>query len=338
MSYIFGPVASRRLGASLGVDPIPLKTCNWNCVYCQLGRTRPLTNVRKEYVPAEDVMLEMERALSHRDAKTIDWITFVGSGEPTLHKRLGWMIRRAQALSDIPIAVITNGALFYLSEVREQVAAADAVLPTLDAGSEERYRAINRPHPETTYSRLVEGLVAFRKQYEGKFWLEVMLVRGMNDDERTLLDLKQVIGRVQPERVHLTLPDRPPAETWVKPPDEEGLMRARAILGDVAEVTHPAEGSFDHKGEEDLLESVMGIIVRHPMRTVELERTLAAWNPPQVRNALQELETAGRAQSVQRHGVRFWAAASSYYPDRSKSEAARTSARTRRMNQNREEL
>jgi wyosine [tRNA(Phe)-imidazoG37] synthetase (radical SAM superfamily) len=330
MNYVFGPVTSRRLGASLGVDPIPLKTCNWNCVYCQLGRTRPLTNTRKEYVPAEDILNEMDRALSARDPSRIDWITFVGSGEPTLHKRLGWMIREVQGRSDIPVAVITNGALFYLPEVRDQVAAADAVLPTLDAGSEERYRIINRPHPETTYQRLVEGLIAFREQYRGKFWLELMLVGGLNDGERVLLDLKQVIERIRPDKVHLTLPNRPPAETWVKPPDEEGLMRARAILGEVAEVAHPAEGSFKTKSEGDLLEIVMGIITRHPMRSVELERTLAAWQPRQVRKALQALKSAGRAQAVVRHNTRFWSAVSSYYPDESRSEASRPSARGRR--------
>lgn len=330
MKYVFGPVTSRRLGASLGVDPIPLKTCNWNCVYCQLGRTRPLTNTRREYVPAEDIVDEMDRALSARDSNRMDWITFVGSGEPTLHKRLGWMIREVQGRSDIPVAVITNGALLYLPEVRDQVAAADAVLPTLDAGTEERYRTINRPHPETTYRRLVEGLIAFREQYRGKFWLEVMLVEGLNDGERELLDLKRVIERIRPDKVHLTLPNRPPAETWVRPPDEEGLMRARAILGEVAEVTHPAEGSFEYKSEGDLMEIVMGIITRHPMRSVELERTLAAWRPGQVRKALRALERTGRAQTVERHNTCFWSAVSSYYPDEGRSEAARPSARGRR--------
>src|SRR4030042_2371613 len=176
MKYVFGPVPSRRLGQSLGIDPVPLKTCNWNCVYCQLGRTIPLKNVRGEFFPREDILTEVKQALASHKLGEIDWVTFVGSGETTLHTGLGWLVRQVKLLTDIPVAIITNGSLLYLPEVRREISSADAVLPSLDAGNIKLYRRINRPHPEIRFTRLVDGLVAFREEYQGKLWIEVMLV------------------------------------------------------------------------------------------------------------------------------------------------------------------
>jgi wyosine [tRNA(Phe)-imidazoG37] synthetase (radical SAM superfamily) len=314
MNYVFGPVPSRRLGQSLGIDTIPLKTCNWNCVYCQLGRTIPLTNERREYVPTEDILVEVEQALRSRENEKIDWVTFVGSGEPTLHSRFGELIRCVKALTTLPVAVITNGSLLFKPEVREELSAADAVLPTLDAGTVELYRQINRPHPQITFERLVDGLIAFREKYRGKLWVEVMLVRGLNDTSQTLEDIAKVLLRVKPDAVHINLPTRPPAETWVQPADSEGLMRALSILGNIAEVVYPAEGSFDLSNDENIVDAVIAIISRHPMRQDELERTLARWSPGQVSETLAELEASGRAQIVERYGIRFWSATPARYP------------------------
>ena len=317
MKYVFGPVPSRRLGQSLGIDTIPLKTCNWNCVYCQLGRSVPLTNERLEYFPAEDILLEVEQALRSHKSGEIDWVTFVGSGEPTLHSRVGELIRRVKNLTPLPVAVITNGALLYLPKVREELSAADAILPTLDAGNARLYQKINRPHPDFTFERLVEGLVTFRKEYQGKLWVEVMLVHGLNDTEGRLREIVAVLEQVQPDEVHINLPTRPPAETWVQPPDEEGLMRALAILGEIARVVHPAEGSFDLSGFENVVDAIISIITRHPMNEVELRLTLEKWTPGQVDEALQELSASGRAQVVERYGKRFWSASPAHYPQRS---------------------
>ena len=315
MKYIFGPVPSRRLGRSLGIDTIPLKTCNWNCVYCQLGRTIPLTNERREYIPAEDILFEAEQVLRSLKAEEIDWVTFVGSGEPTLHNRIGWLIRQIKSLTDKPVAVITNGSLLYLPEVREELSAADAILPTLDAGNAKLYRKINRPHRDNSFERLINGLLAFRKEYSGKLWVEVMLVHGMNDTEKTLHEITDILEQVHPDEVHINLPTRPPVETWVQPPDEEGLMRALAILGKVARVVHPAEGSFDLSGSENIVDAIVGIITRHPMREEELVRALGHWSSEKVEDALTSLKASGKAQIVDRLGVRFWSAAPSVYPD-----------------------
>ena len=181
MKYVFGPVPSRRLGQSLGIDPIPFKTCNWNCVYCQLGRTTPLTLERKEFIPPADILNEVQQVIETSSPGKINWITFVGSGEPTLHSKLGQMILQVKKWTDIPVAVITNGSLLYLPEVRDELAAADAVMPTLDAGNSRLYRQINRAAPRFTLDLLVEGMEIFRKMYRGKLWIEVMLLKGIND-------------------------------------------------------------------------------------------------------------------------------------------------------------
>ena len=330
MKYIFGPVPSRRLGQSLGIDTIPLKSCNWNCVYCQLGRTVPLTNERREYFPREEILAQVEGALSRNKPGKIDWVTFVGSGEPTLHRGLGWLIRKVKELADFPVAVITNGSLLYLPEVRQGLSAANAVLPSLDAGSADLYRQINRPHPDVTFERLVDGLIAFRSDYEGQLWIEVMLVQGLNDSEEALLDIADVLYQINPDEVHINVPTRPPAETWVRQPDEVGLMRALAIFGDIAKVVHPAEGSFNLGNADTITEAVLRIITRHPMRQEELEKTLAQWAPDLKDDVLAELESGGQAQVVERFGSRFWSAAPARYPDETRSLATAPGERHRR--------
>ena len=214
MKYVFGPVPSRRLGQSLGVDTIPLKTCNWNCVYCQLGRTVPLTNQQREYFPREAILTEIRQSLKAHAAGEIDWITFVGSGEPTLHAGLGWLIRELKNLTDLPVAVITNGATLYQPDVRQALLVADAVLPSLDAGKPWLYRKINRPHPEITLDRLLGGLEAFSGAFHGNLWVEVMLVNGLNDTEIALTDIATALKAIRPDEIHINMPTRPPAETW----------------------------------------------------------------------------------------------------------------------------
>ncbi len=322
MKHVFGPVPSRRLGQSLGIDTIPLKTCNWNCVYCQLGRTQPVINERRDYFPPEDILAQVREALAAHKPGDIDWVTFVGSGEPTLHASIGWLIRQTKTLTDLPIAVITNGALMYLPEVRQDLAAANAVLPSLDAGTPKLYRQVNRPHPEIAFARVLSGLNAFRRMYDGELWVEVMLMHGLNDTETALRDIAAALRSIQPDEVHISLPTRPPVETWVHPPDEESLIRADAILGEVARVIRPIAGSFDLSGYDDLTDAVIGIITRHPMCQEELVRTLNQWAPEQVGQSLAALESSGQAQVVERYGKRFWSAISAHYPDETSSRAA----------------
>jgi wyosine [tRNA(Phe)-imidazoG37] synthetase (radical SAM superfamily) len=272
-----------------------------------------MTNERREYNPTETILEEVSLALENHSHGKIDWVTFVGSGEPTLHSRLGEMIRQVKAKTSLPVAVITNGALLYLPEVRADLFQADAVMPTLDAGNADLYRKINRPWPELTFERLVNGLIAFRTGYTGKLWVEVMLIHGTNDTEEALRSLSSVLERIQPDQVHLSLPIRPPAESWVQPTDEEGLLCAQAILGEVAQVLSPVQGEFDLQGFDNISEAVLSIITRHPMREDELIVTLQRWPDKDVHQILQNLLESGRAQIVKRYGVRFWSASGTKY-------------------------
>lgn len=313
MTYVYGPIASQRLGQSLGIDPIPFKTCNWNCVYCQLGRTTPLTNQRREYAPPDAILADVSAALASHPPGTLDWISFVGSGEPTLHASLGVLIRRVKALTPLPVAVITNGSLLYLPEVRAELAAADAVLPTLVAGSAALFRSITRPWPGLTYERHMAGLLAFRQEYRGQLWLEVMLIKGMNDTDAALRELAAAIRRIAPDQVQITLPTRPPSEAGVAPPDAATLLRATSILSEGAQLVHPPQGEVDLSGAADLCAAIEGVIMRHPMRASDLARAVGRWPPEQVASALRTLEATGRARVVEYAGQSFWCVASGRY-------------------------
>jgi len=314
VKHVFGPVPSRRLGRSLGIDPVPLKTCNWNCVYCQLGRTNPFVTERQYFFKNEDILTQVREVLDAHTPGDIDWVTFVGSGETTLHAGLGEMIREVKSMTDLPVAVITNGTLLYLPEVRVELNAADAVLPSLDAGNPDLYRKINRPHPDLTFDRLVNGLIEFRKGYNNHLWVEVMLVGGLNDSEKALSEIAGWIEKIHPDEVHIVQPTRPPVEVWVKPPDEEALSRAHAILGKVATLVMPAMGSFDFGSEDDLIEAIIGIITRHPMQESQLIESLKKYSLKDVKETLSALENSGKAQVVTRYGKRFWSASEASYP------------------------
>jgi len=312
MAYVFGPVRSRRLGRSLGIDPIPLKTCNWNCVYCQLGRTVPLTNSRTEYCPAEAVLIKLRQALDISDG--IDWITFVGSGEPTLHARIGWLIRQAKGLTDIPVAVITNGSLLHIPEVAQELAAADAVLPTLDAGDAALYRRINRPHPALSYDSLRQGLITFRHQYGGLFWLEVMLVKGLNDSESALQSLAAALGEIEPDEVHINVPFRAPAESWVRVPARDTLRRARELIGSRARLIDPAPADFRTR-RTNIVDSLAEVVARHPLPEEEVRATFAvSGGDPDA--AVGELASDKRVARVERHGHVFWCPSRATYAKR----------------------
>lgn len=313
MKYIFGPVPSRRLGRSLGIDPVPLKTCNWNCVYCQLGRTRPLTNSRREYFPRHEILIEAEQALVAHQPGQIDWVTFVGSGEPTLYEGLGWLIRKVKEITQLPVAVITNGSLLHLPEVRGELSAANAVLPSLDAGNPDLYRKINRPWPKLTFEAYLQGLIAFRYEYTGQLWIEIMLVKGLNDTDQALQEIAAALNTIRPDQIHLMQPVRPPAESWVQPPDKDGLERAQAILGDVANATRPYVGKVVAQCLGSLEATILGIITRHPMPEEELCALLGRYSPGEVSQALVRLQKAGKAKQITRQRKRFWSAAESSY-------------------------
>ncbi len=210
MSHIFGPVPSRRLGRSLGVDIVPFKTCSYDCIYCQLGRTTCKTIEQKEWVPLAEVLQELRTKLSSRP----DYITLSGSGEPTLFFRTEELISRIKAMTDIPVAVLTNGSLLWKEDVRKQLLNADLVIPSLDAGDEAVFCAVNRPHSDITFEKMLNGLIHFRREFKGQYWLEIFLVAGYTASETEVDKLAKCVDLIRPDRVQLNTVTRPPAEKF----------------------------------------------------------------------------------------------------------------------------
>ncbi len=207
--FIFGPVPSRRLGISLGVDIVPFKTCTLDCVYCECGKTTRLSDLRERFVSAEQILAELEQHLSHETE--LDYITFSGSGEPTLNSDIGKIIRGIRQRSDKAIAVLTNGTLLSDPQVRADLTEADLVLPSIDAVSEDVFMQINRPCANIRLKEMLEGLTIFRNQFSGEIWLEVFIAAGYNDMESELTALQKTLKRISPDKIQLNTLDRPPA-------------------------------------------------------------------------------------------------------------------------------
>jgi len=307
MKYIFGPVSSKRLGQSLGVDLLPPKSCTWNCVYCQLGKTKKFITERQEFFPREEILEEIQEAITANSS--LDWITFVGSGETMLYKGIGWLIGEVKKFTTTPVAVITNGSLLYLPEVRKELLSADAVLPSLNAGSEALHRQIDRPAAGLTFRQHVEGLVAFRREYKGRLWIEVMLLGGINDSDEALHELAAVLKEIDPDMVHLVLPTRPAPEQEVHLPSEERIEQAIAILSEVTTVVHPVKGTMDLRSAPDMLQAVTAIVSRHPVQQHELEKAIVDCFPGEsdkVSSFMQDMLATGMFKLVDHDGDPYW--------------------------------
>ncbi|HHE32549.1 MAG TPA: radical SAM protein [Chlorobaculum parvum] len=307
MNYVFGPVSSKRLGQSLGVDLLPSKSCTWNCIYCQLGRTKEYVTERREFYPKEEILAEILETVA--SGKPIDWITFVGSGETTLYKGLGWLISEVKKATEIPVAVITNGSLLSDPEVRRELLEADAVLPSLNAGSAELFERIDRPAPGFTFERHVEGLRLFRQEYRRKLWIEVMLIKGVNDSEAALADLVAVLSDIKPDMIHLVLPSRPTPEGYAPMPDEDRIRRAVFIFSAAAPLLNPAKGEMTLGSADNLLETVSGIAARHPLQEEELQAALEKLfigDAAKVEESMLALFSSGRFEKVRQGGHLYW--------------------------------
>ena len=307
---VYGPVPSRRLGRSLGVGPIPFKTCDYSCVYCQLGRTTQMTIERKDFFPPQAILKEIEQALKI-DEHGIDFVTFVGEGEPTLCRSIGWLIRKTKEITDIPIAVDTNGSLLYRADVRADISGADVVMPSLDAGTAGTFRKINRPHRELDFEAVVRGIEKFSREYSGEIWMEVMLVKGLNDTDEELEAIKSILERIEPDRTYLNVPIRPPAEPWAVPPDKEAIALADAILSEVnpvVAITTEETGEFSTTGFTTPEEAIMAIIRRHPMREEQVIATLKRerFQQSDIEDSFARLYESGRIKKVRYRDSLFW--------------------------------
>ncbi len=223
--YIFGPVPSRRLGISLGIDLIPFKTCSLDCVYCECGRTNNFTNKRETFVSAETILEELKPYLDK--GNKLDYITFSGSGEPTLNSDIGKIINQIKKITDTPVAVLTNGTLLGDPSVRSALLNSDLVLPSLDAVTPEIFNKINRPYKEISITNIIEGIIKFRSEYRGKIWLEVFIASGINDNDEELQKIYNTILSINPDKVQLNTLDRPPAYENIKSVDMETLDKIK---------------------------------------------------------------------------------------------------------------
>ncbi len=304
MKYIYGPVPSRRLGTSLGIDPIPSKTCNYQCIYCQLGKTTNLTNTRKNFFPKKEIITEMEEAIK-LNTNNFDYITFVGSGEPTLYKNLKYLLLKAKKISNKPVCVITNGSLLYEKEVQDALTYSDLVLPSLDAGDEKTFIKINRPHPSINFEKVIQGFIYFRKNYMGKFWLEVMLMKGINDSKEDLLKIKEKIDLINPDRIDINVPIRPPHERWVKIPDMSIFSKLKDIFKEYRNINYPEKGLFSIYSQ-DFEKEILSILERHPMREEQIIETFTSANISNVISQLKKLESQNKIKKTFYNDVIFW--------------------------------
>ncbi len=289
MSHLFGPVPSRRLGLSLGVDLVPPKTCTFDCLYCEVGRTTHLTRKRQHHRVAE-IIRELEDYLENPPAP-LDYVTMAGSGEPTLNLGIGDIIDAVKQRTTTPVAVLTNGSLCYLPEVRADVAGADVILPSLDAGREETFRRINRPHPALSLDLVVSGLKALRRDFAGQIWLEIMVLKGLNDQEEELTCLKGLLREIAPDRVQLNTAVRPVADQSAQALTQEEMEEVAGFLGEGAEVVAAAQRVSPERldvEDHDLLE----MLARRPMTAQQLGQALGE-SLAQVRQRLGRLAKSG---------------------------------------------
>ncbi len=303
--YLYGPVPSRRLGRSLGVDIVPAKVCTLDCVYCQIGRTAEKTIERKNYTDIEAVLAELKERLA--GGLKADFITISGSGEPTLHSRLGELIDGIKKITNIPVAVITNGTLLYRPDVRADCAKADVVLPSLDAGDQRAFQRINRPHTDISIEKLISGLCAFRNEYAGQIWLEVFFVEGLNTDSEQIAKIKSAIGRICPDKVQLNTAVRPTAEPNIKSVNAEKLKSIAGLLGEKCEVVADFMPRHHDVYFESKAEDVLSMLKRRPCTLEDVSRGLDI-NLNEALKYIAGLKGQGVIDSEEKDGTIFFKA------------------------------
>jgi wyosine [tRNA(Phe)-imidazoG37] synthetase (radical SAM superfamily) len=290
--HLYGPVPSRRLGRSLGIDLVPHKICTYDCIYCQIGKTTGKTLVRKEYVPVKEIVEEVKGFLKE-ERSPIDYLSLTGSGEPTLHSQIRSVIEGIKAITSIPVAVITNGSLLYEEEVRQDLLRADLVLPSLDAVSPEVFRKINRPRKGFSVEKVIEGLLEFRKVYKGQIWLEILFCKGVNNGKEELLRMKETVERIGPDRIHLNTVVRPPSEKWAVPLNQREMEEIRAFFGEKAEIISEFDRHPPAVAERDIKEEILRILKRRPLSLKDLSEGMGI-RENEIEKDIQPLVSEGK--------------------------------------------
>lgn len=304
---VFGPVPSRRLGRSLGINNIPPKICTYSCVYCQLGRTNNMQVERKGFYKPAEVVAAVKKKIKELEEKKepIDYLTFVPDGEPTLDVNLGREIEALRPLG-IKIAVITNASLMFRKEVRQELQMADWVSLKVDTVDEGIWRMINRPHPSLKFDEILKGVIEFKQSFKGELCTETMVVDGINDDEKCLKDTADFVAKLSPYKGYISVPIRPPAEKWVKIPGEDALNKVYHFFKerglDVEYLVGYEGNEFAFTG--NIEDDILSIASVHPIRedgmTQLLERANASWG------VVETLKREGRLVEVKYRGKRFY--------------------------------
>ncbi len=303
-TYIFGPVPSRRLGRSLGVDIVPFKTCTYDCIYCQLGRTTNLTVQKADYVPVKDVLDELWMRLDE-DESAPDYITLSGSGEPTLNNKIGMLIESIRTRTNIPVAVLTNGSLLWDPEVQKALMGANLVVPSLDAGDSETFKHVNRPHPCVKFEQMMEGLVKFAHIYRGTIWLEVFFLQGFNSTTADALKIKRYVDAIQPHLIQLNTVVRPAAEAFAVRVSEDEMEHIRQIFGEGAEVIVPYERLAFGAEKERQTEELLAMLKRRPCTIEDLANGLGMHRNEVVKH-LTKLRELGQVRSTEKNGLVYY--------------------------------
>lgn len=301
--YLFGPVASRRLGLSLGVDIVPFKVCTLDCVYCQLGRTVEKSIERKEYVGIEPVIAELKQKIN--EGLNADYITISGSGEPTLNCRLGEFIDAIKKITKIPVAVLTNGTLLYLPDVRADCAKADLVIPSLDAGNQDVFEKINRPHSDISFQKLIDGLCEFRKEFSGPIWLEVFLIEGINTSDSQIAEIKSIIKRIHPDKIQLNTAERPTAETNINKVSVDKLNKIAGQLGPKCEVIADFSKTTVGKHVQNTSKTILSVLKRRPCSIEDICAGLNIHRNEAIKY-INHFQNQGVVVSEERQGVLYF--------------------------------
>ena len=292
--HLYGPVPSRRLGRSLGIDLVPHKVCTYDCIYCQIGKTTKGTLSRREYVPVKEVLEEVRAFLS--EGIPFDHFSLSGSGEPTLHSKIRSIIKGIKEQSSVPVAVITNGSLLYRRSVREDLLQADVVLPSLDAVSSEIFNEINRPHDRLRVEKIIEGMAAFRKVYKGQIWLEILLCKGVNDTPGELRRMRESVERIKPDLIHLNTVVRPPSETWASPLSQGEMEAIQAFFGEKAAIISDFNRHPSSSSTSDIAEGILRILRRRPLSLTDLSEGMGI-SQNELHEHLDPLVKAGKVRA-----------------------------------------
>ncbi len=301
-SYLFGPVPSRRLGRSLGVDLTPYKTCSLDCVFCQLGKTTHKTVTRASYVPIRDVIEELDAWL--RTKGEADYITLSGSGEPTLHERFGEVLTFVRGHTEIPAVLLTNGTLLHLPEVRDAAYQAHVVKVSLSAWDAASFERVNRPHPSLDFDRLVEGQKAFRKGFQGELWMEVFLVAGMNTALSDVRRIAALASKIQPDRIQLNTAVRPPAESFAEPLSMDHLASLCPLFQPEAEVIAEYDLETDKEARVNK-DTVVSLLQRRPCTAEQIAKAFGM-HPNEVSKYIGNLLRSGQVREERIHDATYY--------------------------------